>query len=687
MKKPFPGVLPFVFWVVSFCFVFSSPAVPVLTIVPSNITNDYVGTVRIGVTGLSAGETLRIEKFFDANTNGIIDAGELLVQSFTVTDGQLPRIAGIRNLSVPGDDDSLTNGQVRVDLSYPALNHVLDHIAGKYLIKISDPTNGITPLIQSLTINQKVQSQGVTGTLTAADTGFPLSNAVVVLAQQDADGGGGTVTDAAGHYTLYAATTNNYSVVCIKPGFVSDQAAGSVTVSSNAFATKNLAIAAATTSANGKVSDSLSGIGLPGIFIQAEQNSGLFAAVFTDGNGNYNLPVTAGLWKVKLGGESGGSLLGYARQNNSINVNTTSGSVSNANFQLLKVTALVYGTVKDNLTNPVPLMSLFAQDSGNLFDAVGQSDTNGNYSVGVLGSSFLNIGPDNSSLAAAGFIGSGTTLSITNGEAVLQNFIVRRITAHLRGHVLDNSNNPVANIQLVVSPTTDTNGSGSIYPQTSNDGSFDAGIYGGSWRVALECQSGAEQNLVSPDLQFNVTDGVDQNNISVVAQIATAHVTGTVKDNNQNPLVGVNLFCNISLNGTLYSSGCATTDNSGNYQLPVFPGTWTVGINSADVNARGFLTVPNQNVSIAGTNNGVVNFIAQPFSNSPPTLSQPLISGNQFHFHLTGSAGRNYRIESSTNLTFWEILRTNAAIGGGFDFVDTNAPAFQRRYYRALLLQ
>jgi len=45
----------------------------------------------------------------------------------------------------------------------------------------------------------------------------------------------------------------------------------------------------------------------------------------------------------------------------------------------------------------------------------------------------LNVGPDNNSLAAAGFIGQGTNFMITNGQAVAQNFILRRVTAHLRG--------------------------------------------------------------------------------------------------------------------------------------------------------------------------------------------------------------------------------------------------------------
>src|SRR5438552_16284414 len=67
----------------------SSRAAAMLTVSPTSISNTYSGQITNQVTGLTNGETVLIERFLDANSNGTNDAGELLVQSFKVTDGQL----------------------------------------------------------------------------------------------------------------------------------------------------------------------------------------------------------------------------------------------------------------------------------------------------------------------------------------------------------------------------------------------------------------------------------------------------------------------------------------------------------------------------------------------------------------------------------------------------------------------
>lgn len=58
----------------------------------------------------------------------------------------------------------------------------------------------------------------------------------------------------------------------------------------------------------------------------------------------------------------------------------------------------------------------------------------------------------------------------------------------------------------------------------------------------------------------------------------------------------------------------------------------------------------------------------------------------QFILRLTGEPGCNYAIEATTNSVNWSALKTNNATDGVFDFVDTAAPGFPRRFYRARLL-
>src|SRR4051812_598935 len=86
-----------------------------LTVSPASIQSDYVGKVTFQVTGMTAGQTVLVERFADLNGNGVIDSTDPLVGSFSVTDGVVPIIGGVRNLNVPGDEDGSANGAVRIE--------------------------------------------------------------------------------------------------------------------------------------------------------------------------------------------------------------------------------------------------------------------------------------------------------------------------------------------------------------------------------------------------------------------------------------------------------------------------------------------------------------------------------------------------------------------------------------------
>jgi hypothetical protein len=63
-------------------------------------------------------------------------------------------------------------------------------------------------------------------------------------------------------------------------------------------------------------------------------------------------------------------------------------------------------------------------------------------------------------------------------------------------------------------------------------------------------------------------------------------------------------------------------------------------------------------------------------------LAAPTISGNAFNFTVSGSAGANYVVQTSTNLASnnWIPVLTNVS---PFNFTDTNFPALQK-FYRAV---
>jgi len=75
-----------------------------------------------------------------------------------------------------------------------------------------------------------------------------------------------------------------------------------------------------------------------------------------------------------------------------------------------------------------------------------------------------------------------------------------------------------------------------------------------------------------------------------------------------------------------------------------------------------------------------------PSSNAPPaaaTLSGLALKGGQFQFMVAGSAGSNYVVQVSTNLSEsnWLSLQTNLS---PFNFVETNSGSYPQRFYRAV---
>jgi PKD repeat protein len=72
---------------------------------------------------------------------------------------------------------------------------------------------------------------------------------------------------------------------------------------------------------------------------------------------------------------------------------------------------------------------------------------------------------------------------------------------------------------------------------------------------------------------------------------------------------------------------------------------------------------------------------------SPPSLVAPRIGSNgHFIFMLNGSAGYNYAIENSTNLSNWITLKTVTNQTGEVFISDTNLPLVPFRAYRARLV-
>jgi len=89
-----------------------------LTVSPSAISNTYTGVITLNITGLTNTEKVLVQKWVDANANGQVDAGELLMDQGSIADGGAMVIGGITNINVPFDSNS-TTGAITTTLNFP----------------------------------------------------------------------------------------------------------------------------------------------------------------------------------------------------------------------------------------------------------------------------------------------------------------------------------------------------------------------------------------------------------------------------------------------------------------------------------------------------------------------------------------------------------------------------------------
>jgi len=187
------------------------------SVTPSAVSNTYSGTLTLQVGGLTNGETVVVQEFLDANTNGVIDSGDWLVQQFQLTDGLASVIGGIVNSNVPGDTTP-TNAAITAQMSFLTSGPALA-MGARYLYKLSSPVDHFTPpLTTPFDVTNVPYSQSITGNVVCSGTNVP--NAVVMVfsgvAFESTPIGGAVANNAGGYriplppgtYNLMAFKTN-----------------------------------------------------------------------------------------------------------------------------------------------------------------------------------------------------------------------------------------------------------------------------------------------------------------------------------------------------------------------------------------------------------------------------------------------------------------------------------------------
>ena len=543
------------------------------TIAPNTVSNTYNGTISLFIGGLTNGETVVVQKFLDANTNGVIDAGDLLVQHLKLTDGTNSVIGGVTNFNVPGDLNVAT-GEITSGLIFQNGDFV-QNIVGKYLVKLSSPVGRFSPITNLFTVTNFPYSQKITGTVFSNSTSTAVADAVVLLfppPQAGSHGPGtpvaGTVANNSGLYTV-SVPPGTYVPLAFRSNYVANYSASPiVTLGSGGTINTNLTLTNATATISGQIVDANNNTQtLPGIFTPVEGaiNGQEFIAVgFSDTNGNFSEGVISGQWSI--GGDDSGLIVhGYVGNQNQTKANSGTTGITLA---YPKATALFYGRVTDGSGNPLANIDIGTYDNNNgLYEADSYTDTNGDYVVGAVG-------------------------GLGNGDPWWVGF--------------------------------NGNSSSYIFSQPEFDQNGGTNISAGQ-AVLVDFTALPATNYISGDVQYNGTN-----------------------------IIGVGISANATINGVDYSVNTVDTDGNGNYTLAVPNGVWSVNVNCQGgsdsleslLGSGGNYECPNnQNVTI-NNGNGTANFIVQANNGIQiTTASLPDAQvGAYYNFYLSGSSDNSTMI-------------------------------------------
>lgn len=584
-----------------------------LSLSPASAAADYDGAVTVTISGLTAGQAVRVEAFLDRTRNNQIDLNDPLVLSFRVADGVAASIGGVRNTNVPGDEDGAANGQIRTLLQFPRLPETNRAVAN-YVYRVSPVDTGFTPATKPFSVTQASFTQKITGTVKQGGVAVPYAFVFVL----PPDYGGPVVMAMTGNDGTFTLNTpaGTYLACAAAPGYVFDlNVAPEVTVSAGQTITQDLSLTQADRTISGRLKEAESGSGIPGAQVLGNSgDGGRLALTHTNANGDYSIQVASSSaeWGVDPSGKYA-AFLGRMRNLDAHWVDVSGGPVSGANIEWQKATALVYGVLKDDQQAKLARVNFYAD--GDWDEAVGLSDAEGNYVLGVAAGTWW-VGPDADELNGRGYLGDEAELAIADGEALRQDFVVEEFTAYFRGRVIDDGGAPVAYARIAAALDT---GEGWHEVWTDADGNFEIGVTGGAWVLQLDSYDAYDLGLVTPILAYDVTDGIDIDDVEYVAPAATAYVTGRVRDNTNAPVVGVWVSTYSVVGGTEYAMWFET-DSQGAFDIPVFDGSWQVGVNCFDLQWLGYECVDGQNVTISGADR-IVNFNVRPITVSTPTAT------------------------------------------------------------------
>jgi hypothetical protein len=306
-----------------------------------------------------------------------------------------------------------------------------------------------------------------------------------------------------------------------------------------------------------------------------------------------------------------------------------SGSTITTNLTLTNATQSISGKFVDTNTPSlgIPGFLVPVQSTTNGFLAVAFTDTNGNFNVGTRPDQWK-IESDSTGLIIRGYLAwqNNTKANTSAGSVSGVTISLPKATAIFYGSVKDSLGNPLAGIDVNGS---DDNGLYQSDGYTGTNGNYVVGASGTNWYVNVSSDSNPTNYVFSNGFDTALTNGQAQQ-VNFTAILATNHITGYVKDSNGNPISGVGVSANATINSVTYQTQ-VDTDTNGNYLLNVANGTWDVSVNcnggNDSLNNLGSYACPSDQNVLNNNNNQVANFTVQICSGISITTASPLPVG------------------------------------------------------------
>jgi hypothetical protein len=204
----------------------------------------------------------------------------------------------------------------------------------------------------------------------------------------------------------------------------------------------------------------------------------------------------------------------------------------------------------------------------------------------------------------------------------------------------------------------------------------------------ISARPGVYEVVVDPQLWPVLYADVSapSNHIVLVARQPVTCIPGHIFNANSLGLQP-QLFASADINGTNYSI-IVCPDTDGDYCAPVFPGQWTVAMNSSTLPGNGIQSVAPRVVTVppAGApprSDFTLNAIAGDFRTAR-FLSPVLLSDGRLRLELEGQAPLSWRIERSENLREWTLVAIQSAAYRTLVVEEPPEPSRRAAFYRAV---